>query len=821
MAHAIVKISTPLLGSLFDKVTGTQSLTRLALDDLYSMVESPDSVNKIEAPCLAAHDCNKKTLQDVIGHNSMTCLWIDIDDTPYGLGQLAALVEMQGITNAVIYSTASSCRLNNTGGINGKRWRIVIPLLDPIPVSEWVIIQTALVAMFDGDSSALRPAQILFLPNNPEITAPGEIQHYEYQLIEGELFNVIPAAIQTVINVQTAELANHTDVAKKALISRPIDSSCSVIEMYNQAFDLASLVNSYGYEFNGHSYKPGNATSGSYGFHLHDDYWVSFHECDKIGQANNSCRYGDAFDLFTFHQHNGNRAAAIKEAANQLDPEGQKDRQREYMESNEASNDSPVVTCVKLDLIPEIEEEKPFPLGALGLLAPAAKAIAEIVQVPDCLAGLSVLSTAALSVQSFYDVEVDGRVCPVSLFGLSVLDSGDRKTATDDLASVAVKEYESHLRMVYKSEYPHYRNELDAYNAERNSIIGSKDKKSQITQSERVEKLNELTLPEAPLEPKIVSTDPTLEGLHKAFLHGRPSLGLFTDEGAGFFGSNGMNDQNRKKMIAGLSKLWGGGDIERTRGGEGESFQLSGRRLSSHIMLQPVIAEEVLGDKLMSGQGFLARFLIISPASLAGTRKYNYKNADESQELYDYKVLMLNLLNRELEVEDDGGLITRRLTLTDEAKALWVPFYNEVESQLGKDGDLDIIKEVANKIAENVLRIAGVLCAVNEDSEITHTHMANALELGGYFLSEQLRLTQGSQVIVPNRNANDLAKWIAKQGPKITLNKITTFGPRAVGAKKGVDHIRSLMGILVKYGHYKLIGYDSNSNPSEWEEISA
>jgi hypothetical protein len=81
-----------------------------------------------------------------------------------------------------------------------------------------------------------------------------------------------------------------------------------------------------------------------------------------------------------------------------------------------------------------------------------------------------------------------------------------------------------------------------------------------------------------------------------------------------------MSEDNRGRTIATLSKLWDGAPITRTRGAAGESSVLAGRRLSSHLMLQPVVAAQVMGDPLLTGQGFLARFLVMRAPSLVGQR---------------------------------------------------------------------------------------------------------------------------------------------------------------------------------------------------------
>ena len=63
--------------------------------------------------------------------------------------------------------------------------------------------------------------------------------------------------------------------------------------------------------------------------------------------------------------------------------------------------------------------------------------------------------------------------------------------------------------------------------------------------------------------------EPTFEGLVKLYGIGRPALGLFSDEAGGFIGGHAMNSDNRLKTMAGLSRLWNGEPIDRTRAGDG------------------------------------------------------------------------------------------------------------------------------------------------------------------------------------------------------------------------------------------------------------
>lgn len=70
-----------------------------------------------------------------------------------------------------------------------------------------------------------------------------------------------------------------------------------------------------------------------------------------------------------------------------------------------------------------------------------------------------------------------------------------------------------------------------------------------------------------------------------------------------------MQKEHAAKTAGGLSSLWDRGEADRVRTGDG-AHKLYGKRLSMHLLMQPIIAERVLSDTLLQGQGFLARCLI-------------------------------------------------------------------------------------------------------------------------------------------------------------------------------------------------------------------
>lgn len=92
----------------------------------------------------------------------------------------------------------------------------------------------------------------------------------------------------------------------------------SPIDAYNAAYDLSLMLNSYSYMPRGNRWLSPNSGSRTPGVSLTDDgrKWLSCHSSDSsIGTATSNGTLGDAFDLFTYYEHGGDRDAAIRAAA--------------------------------------------------------------------------------------------------------------------------------------------------------------------------------------------------------------------------------------------------------------------------------------------------------------------------------------------------------------------------------------------------------------------------------------------------------------------------------------------------------------------------
>nr|WP_243760651.1 YfjI family protein [Aestuariicella hydrocarbonica] len=428
------------------------------------------------------------------------------------------------------------------------------------------------------------------------------------------------------------------------------------------------------------------------------------------------------------------------------------------------------------------------------------------------LAAQSILSVAAVVTQQKANIVIDGRHIPLSLFCLSIAQSGDRKTGCDNLAMKPLREWHQKRQFEYRESLEDYNLKLESYNEEVKFI----KQKNKGQTADLAAEIGCLDIPVKPKIPDIICQEPTLEGLQKSFYSGRPAQGLFNDEGGQFFGGHAMNLDNCIKTISGLSKFWDGSPITRTRAGESENFTLYDRRLSLHLMAQPVITTKVLSDKVLQQQGILARFLISECTTLAGSRVYQEANVHDSPEYISYFSRISKLLDEPLCMLDDGALDLTSIRLSNEAKQLWIEFYNDVEKAQAVGGDLEIIKPVASKMAENVLRIAGVISLIEGSESITLSTIEGALILGFYYLRQALRIAQRSEVSSKDLYKIEIIEWISKFDGEVNINTIQKKSPRGLSLRKSVKAIRKVFEELVEQGVVEVTDTDARQQPSTW-----
>ncbi len=446
----------------------------------------------------------------------------------------------------------------------------------------------------------------------------------------------------------------------------------------------------------------------------------------------------------------------------------------------------------RLDIALKPEKAPTFPVDALPtLMADMVGAMADLIQAPDTLCAHSVLSAAVLVTQGLADIHLPNtpRAMPLSLFLLVVAASGERKSSCDGLALKAVARLEARLSETYADEMRTYRADRAAYEGEVSKIKADR----KIEADERKQKLRALYEPEEPTAPIIRATEPNLEGLLNLIAKGRPSLGVFTAEGGSFLGGHGMSDDAKTRTLTGLSTLYDSGSAQRVRAKE--ITILDGRRVSISLAAQAKIAAALLGDELAQDQGFLGRFLVCYPDSRIGTREVRLAPSDVDPRVE----VFTDRVGRLLDLQDGIKAPLRLPTIGLDAEAWEVfrAFSQAIEDNLGEGKHWHPIRAAAQRMAENVGRVAGVLHLFahgGTDAPIGGETMVSACEVGAFYLKEALRISGGVMVDAETQAVDDLAKWIeGRPGDLIAPSIIQQSAPRPrANATQTRERIRAL-----------------------------
>jgi hypothetical protein len=133
--------------------------------------------------------------------------------------------------------------------------------------------------------------------------------------------------------------------------------------------------------------------------------------------------------------------------------------------------------------------------------------------------------------------------------------------------------------------------------------------------------------------------------------------------------------------------------------------------------------------------------------SIAGQRLYRADPTDATA-IRAFGEKLLRLLERPWPLKEGkrNELELPILPISKLAEAVWREFYDHVEKQSGRAGELGVIADFAGKAAEHAARIAGVLTVVQDPSatEILEAEMVNAVTLVDWYICEALRLASAS-----------------------------------------------------------------------------
>jgi hypothetical protein len=445
-----------------------------------------------------------------------------------------------------------------------------------------------------------------------------------------------------------------------------------------------------------------------------------------------------------------------------------------------------------LPLVASLDDPLPYPMDQLpDVLCGLGGVIQRTVQAPDAIIGNSLLAAASLAVQAHANVALPhGGVSPLSLFLISVAESGERKSAVDNLVLRPHQEFERRKKLEYDGEMAEFRKL-------------PKEKQAEAT---------------PPRQPIFTTSDPTIEGIAKLLAVGLPTLGLFSAEGGRFIGGYSMSEDSALRTAAGLSTLWDGTALDRVRAGDGAT-KMYNRRLALHLMSQPRATFAWLANPMLRDQGLFARVLVGFPASMAGTRLYRDEKPHETPEFAAYMDAMSRLLDVDFTLNDGGELDFQTLYFGEKAKNAWIKVHNQIEQSI--PDALRNVRHFASKAAEQIARIAGVIQMVRDpdSTQVSLDSFKRAASIFEWYLNEAVRLSGAQPVKEGTDKAELLRSWLQSRGKRfVTLVELTQKGPSRLRAAKSM---RELMNVLADHYYVRPIEggyeYEGRMRKEAWE----
>lgn len=290
-------------------------LRSITLSDIERMMTKPQQCDKSESEWFIPCDALTRSKEKQRASNGLFyALWGDVDDmqgvTLQALADqvTAELSDFMGDVCLMAYTTKSATETN-------QKSRLILPVETPLSIDDFIRCQTVLNNKLEAlgvipDHATQRPAQICYLPNKGAF----------YQTVNtgSQPFDPI-----TFWRDELAKLDEQQQQAEKdrqqrleqsriKASQRVASGTHSPIDPFNTSYDLDTLLIGYGYMRTGKNrYLSPNSSSGIAGLEVKDGRYITAHQSDISAGLRQS---GDAFDLFVFHEHNGNRSQAVKAA---------------------------------------------------------------------------------------------------------------------------------------------------------------------------------------------------------------------------------------------------------------------------------------------------------------------------------------------------------------------------------------------------------------------------------------------------------------------------------------------------------------------------
>ncbi|MGA7325444.1 MAG: DUF3987 domain-containing protein [Rhodomicrobium sp.] len=279
------------------------------------------------------------------------------------------------------------------------------------------------------------------------------------------------------------------------------------------------------------------------------------------------------------------------------------------------------------------------------------------------------------------------------------------------------------------------------------------------------------------------STEGLLDGMSQW-----PSCGQIEAEAGAAFGGYAMRPETIMGHLAILNKFWDGVDYRKDLAED--SREVRDARYTCAFQVQAATLRELCqkNGALLRGIGFWARFLFARPQSTQGSRLYR-KPITGQPSLKAFQARLRALLEYDARINDLGGLTLETIELSPEAHEAWIVHFNGIETDLRPDGEFSDIKDIANKAADNIARIAALYHVFDFDlnpeaktgedgrpiyssAKISVEHLEAAAKVVRWHLNEARRFFAEFSPPQDVQEALEGFEWLVRECKKKQVNSV-------------------------------------------------
>lgn len=326
---------------LYRNVTNTRPEQLITLEHFVQMMNKPSVGDKNNAALLTPYIAQGKQKEHAFSSKFCT-LVVDHDNDDLTKEQIENIYAPY-MVNYLAFT--SSSHQQNKKGVIANRWKVLIPLSTTIDYERYSKLEQGLTLHLNADKAQTNLQQGFYAPNKLTSDAPYDTIVC-LDLAELDPKSDTEALTKDALKAFEAYDAKQQAMAKAAPV-KPRNVSGSdgrIINLVNQAYEqqLEAIVQQRGNKRIGQRFLSPFSNSGTAGIVIYtsDDgkrRLYSHHgESDPLSNLNHGGHSLDTFDVLCTLEFGGNAKKAITHYANELDPQGQKERQRIHAERIES-----------------------------------------------------------------------------------------------------------------------------------------------------------------------------------------------------------------------------------------------------------------------------------------------------------------------------------------------------------------------------------------------------------------------------------------------------------------------------------------------------